>query len=192
LERNEFIFEITESNTALFRGIYNEFKELHEMEGKDAVEFVLNQRKFDPILPEKIMLVREHPCEITQANAGIAFQDGDKMFTDVSTRELRQDSLPRSFSHGGMGARVKLQNWICNIYANERDTFKAHLIRQLMAAIEQLEKIGRKSVFQVIYSRNLAFDAMEVLKELPGFEQDVHIVTDCILVYETSFNKNKL
>jgi hypothetical protein len=68
LDRNEFKFEVTDSNSVLFRGIYNEFKELYELGGKDTVEFVLNKRKFDSIIPHKIMVVKKDPYEITQAS----------------------------------------------------------------------------------------------------------------------------
>lgn len=176
-------FPIPFENVAAFKGLYNGRKELHELTIEDAVHFVLEQRRFDHIIPNKIMVVLLEPYELMPDNANWVFKEGDKMFADLTIDQLQCVSVtPRSFSHGRLLHRVKQQSWICNIYANERDVFKAHLIRHLMAAIEQLEKTRRKTGLEILRSPDLDFDARKVFREvLDDLQEDV---TECVMCYD--------
>ena len=109
------------------------------------------------------------------------------MLKDLSADQLRQGISPRSFSHGRHIRRIELQSWICSIYANERDVFKEHLIQQLMAVVEQLERTGSKTCLEVVCLPVLDFDEKEVFKEVLGLEEGV---TDYVLSFEKHSSQN--
>ena len=173
-------------NLFALRNLYDE-GELHELNREDAVDFVLDKRNFDHILPNKILVVLKEPYELIPANSDRVFIEGDKMFTDLSTDELRHASTPRSLSHGRLLHHVRQQTWICNIYAKERGAFKSHLTRHVMAAVELQAKTERKTGLEVLRATDLDFDVREVFREGLGLEEDF---IECVVCYEKAISSD--
>ena len=160
--------------------------ELHELELQDAVEFIFNQRKFGLVFPEKRVMVGRLAYELIPENAEFVFEVGDKIFTDLNPDEMSRDLIPNSLSHGRRVTRIKYHRWISHIFTNDQLEFKCHLIRQMLAAMENLEQDADKRDIEVLYPANLDFDAREIFKEVLCLrEQDgVIIELASTLVYE--------
>lgn len=188
MERRVCGFEnIPKKNSNVFKGMMccNEVEPLHKLGVEDAVEFALNQRKFDLVFPNNILMVQRQAYELMAENAEFVFKEDDKMFTDLSTEELRQDLIPKSFSHGRKVKRVDCHSWLCHIYTTDRDEFINHMKRQMMVAIEELEQSKEKTEVEVFYTTNLDFDAGVIFKEVLCLEQDDNVTRDLgIVLYE--------
>jgi hypothetical protein len=101
MERNYFEFEVNGSLVNMFRELdsHDQYKELHELSKNDIVEFMLSGKNVASIIPKKMIVVNWEPYEIMQSNVDFIFKEGDKMFVDLSTEELKHGKMPRSFSH---------------------------------------------------------------------------------------------
>lgn len=190
MERNTLRFENVPTRCSdAFKGMYCKDSELYELGVQDAIEFALNRRKFDRLFPNNIMMVQRQAYEVMPENAEFIFKDGDRMFTDLSTEKLRQNSIPKSFSHGREVKRVDGHSWACGLYATDPHAFKSHLIRQVMVAIEELKQCRGKTDMEVFCATNLDFDAEVIFKEVVlSLEQDGNAIRtfseECTVLYE--------
>ena len=136
-----------------------------------------------------IMMVQRQAYEVMPENAEFIFKDGDRMFTDLSTEKLRQNSIPKSFSLGRKVKRVDRHSWTCDLYTTDPHAFKSHLIRQVMVAIEELKQSKGKTDVEVFSATNLDFDAGVIFKEVVlSLEKDGNAIRtfneECMVLYE--------
>ena len=74
MKKRFITIEIPKRNLAEFKRLYWESNELHKLNVIDASEFVLDQGKFDRIIPNKILEVLKEPYELVPANADLVFR----------------------------------------------------------------------------------------------------------------------
>ena len=184
LEHNFYSFQVTESTMTLLKEMDNLIKELCRFSKEEAAEFVLNKQNSEAIIPQNIMVIDISSFyEVAETNVNFIFQDGDRLFADLSLADVRQGKTPTSFSHGRMSQRQQKLLLLCSVYTNDKDSFKAHVVKQITSASQTM---GQDLIVRVFHLRtSSSFDGKTVLtQEVFHLNQDIKVTSDVAVVFE--------
>ena len=152
-----------------------------------AAAIISNENVLRSITPEKLMTRDWLICEAIPANIKHLFKQDDDMFADITALELLdKGKIPRSFSSGCLSPRVQCMSWTCTVYANDMESFIAHVLRQLESATSRIDE---DFVFLLdVCSKVSLFEEKRVLEqELEKLNQNQNIFSVPYYLFEKKF-----